>query len=184
MDNSSKWQNTIRFILGTVKECFYAFCSVVFIYTIILFIGSHIWVDYSEYAVGTAIMKKIINNSYNVDFLFSNNIWSLSLDLHLKMLIVCLITSSVCTFLLVKNYFYDVMGVINRMVLWVIPNTAITAFFFVDSHLFDYKTAFVVAFVPAIFFTHYSMKLMSVILPDLGDIHTFILFIFRKIRRL
>jgi len=156
--------------------------TVFIVHSIILYCGSYIWVNYNGTNETKAFLNSYIYGNFDIDYLFSHNLWWLSLKVHLIVSIVCLINAGFCNFFRITSYFYEVFSVLSRFVLWIMPNFMAAAYFIEDAYIFDYSTSVMICFIPALFMTHPSMMIVQSIIPDLGDIHRFILWCFYRNR--
>ena len=170
---------SFQYFFSDLKK--YAGFSVLILLThsILLFMGSYLWVNYNGFYESQAFFDAYINTGFDIGYLFSHNLWWLSLKVHVIVSCVCLINAILCKFLLISNY-YEIMHFLGRFVLWFFPNMLIAAIFIEDAYIFDYQTAFLICLMPGLFLTHPSMMLVRTIIPDLGDIHRIFLWWFYR----
>ncbi|KPA13996.1 conserved hypothetical protein, membrane [Candidatus Magnetomorum sp. HK-1] len=171
---------SFRYFLNDLKKYTVFSITVFIVHSIILYIGSYTWVNYSGPYESKAFLNAYIYVNFDIDYLFSHNLWWLSLKVHLAISMVCLINAVFCNFFMITNYFYEVFSVISRFVIWIMPNIMAAAYFIEDAYIFDYSTSVMICFLPALFMTHPSMRLVQSIIPDLGDIHRFFLWCFYR----
>jgi magnesium-transporting ATPase (P-type) len=152
------------------------FSIIVFIaHSILLYIGSYLWVNYNGIYKSQAFLNAFIHVNFDIDYLFCHNLWCLSLRVHLVVSLICLIYAIICKFFLIKNYYYEVTTVIGKLLIWVLPNVLLSAIFIENSYIFDYQTSVMICSLPGLLMTHPSMIVVRSIIPDLGDIHRFFL---------
>jgi len=154
--------------------------AILFIHSIILYMGSYLWVNYNGIYESQAFFNAYIHSGFDIGYLFSHNLWWLSLRVHFVVSLVCLINAIFCKFFLITNH-YEVKSFLAKLILWYIPNMLVAAFFIEDAYIFDYRTAFLICMLPGLFMSHPSMMVVRAIIPDIGDIHRLFLWcIYRK----
>ncbi|MBF0450316.1 MAG: hypothetical protein HQK75_06415 [Candidatus Magnetomorum sp.] len=170
----SAFLKSFQFFFNDLKNYMFFSIAVFIIHSIILYMGSYIWVNYNGFYESQAFLNAYIHVNFDIDYLFSHNLWWLSLKVHAVTSLVCLIYAVICNFFLITSLIYEVTSVIGRLVIWTLPNILIAAYFIEDAYIFDYQTSVMICFLPGLFMTHPSMVVVRSI-PDLGDIHRFIL---------
>jgi len=153
--------------------------ALLFIHSILLYMGSYLWVNYNGFYKSQAFLNAYIHTGFDIGYLFSHNLWWLSLRVHLVVSLVCLINAVFCKFFLLNN-FYEVIPFLCKFTFWYIPNILVAAFFIEDAYIFDYQTAFLICFLPGLIMSHQSMILVRTIIPDIGDIHRLFLWCFYR----
>ena len=148
--------------------------AILFIHSIILYLGCYLWVNYNGFYESQAFLNAYIHMGFDIGYLFSHNLWWLSLRIHTVVSLVCLVNAIFCKFFLISNS-YEVANFVSRFVLWYIPNIIVAAIFIEDAYIFDYQTALMICFLPGLIMSHPSTILVRTFIPDLGDIHRFIL---------
>jgi len=163
------------------KSCQYFFCdlkkyagfsiTILFIHSIILFVGSYLWVNYTGFYESQAFLNAYIHIGFDIGYLFSHNLWWLSLRVHTVVSLVCLIYAVFSKFFLITGYIYDVANFFGRLFGWYIPPIFIAAFIIEDAYIFDYQTSILICFLPGLFMSYLSIILVRTFIPDLGDLH-------------
>jgi len=168
---SPTFLKSLQNILKDLKNYFIFSILVLAGHSIILYIGSYIWVNYNGVYESQAFIHAYIHINFDIDYLFSHNLWWLSLKVHFVISVICLLNATICKFFLIKNYFYEVTSVIGRLVIWILPNILAAAIFIEDAYIFDYQTSVLICLLPGLLMTHPSMIVVQSIIPDIGDIH-------------
>jgi len=158
-------------IINSLKEFIIINFLILVLFSGTMYFGSYLWVSYSGDSVCCEFINKYIYISYNIAYLFSHNLWNLALQIMVILLLVCMTTAIICNFFLINQYFYEVTGLIGRLLFWILPNALIASYFIDKLYIFDFKTSLIICFLPTIIVNHQCIKLTSAILPDLGDIH-------------
>lgn len=154
--------------------------AILFIHSIILLMGSYLWVNYNGIYESQAFISTYIQSGFEIGYLFSHNLWWLSLRVHVVVSVICLVNAILCKFFLISD-FYEVKPFLAKLIVWYTPNMFIAAFFIEDAYIFDYQTAFLICMLPGLFMSHPSMMLVRSMIPDLGDFHRLFLWcIYRK----
>jgi hypothetical protein len=144
--------------------------AILFIHSLILYFGSYMWVNYNGFYESQAFFDAYIHIGFDIGYLFSHNLWWLSLRVHTVVSIVCLTYAVLSKFFLLTGYFYEVVNFFYRLLFWCIPIIFISAFIIEDSYIFDYQTSVLICFMPGLFMMHLSVILVRT-MPDLGDLH-------------
>jgi len=143
-----------------------------FTHSIILFMGSYLWVNHNV---------SYIHTRFDSGYLFSHNLWWLSLKVHFIVSMVCLAYAAICKFFLINNI-YEVASLTPKLIFWFIPNILVAAWFLEDAYIFDYKTSVMLCLLPGILMSHPTMIVIRGAMFDLGDIHRFFLWCFYRLK--
>ncbi|ETR73576.1 MAG: hypothetical protein OMM_00833 [Candidatus Magnetoglobus multicellularis str. Araruama] len=169
---------SFQYFVGDLKTYLGFFAATLFTHSVLLYLGSYLWVNYTGIYESQHFINAYIHTSFEIGYLFSHNLWWLSLKVHIIVCLVCLINAIICKFFLIYNLFYDVIGFVGKLIIWYIPNILIGAFLIEDAYIFDYKTTVMISVLPGLMMSHPSVILVRTIIPDLGDIHRVIIWCF------
>jgi len=165
---------SFQYFVSDLKKYVVLSMAILFIHSILLYLGCYLWVNYNGLYESQFFLEQYIHIGFDIGYLFSHNLWWLSLRIHFVVSMVCLIYALICKFFLFLNN-YEVANFPGRLLCCYVPNMIIAAFFIEDAYIFDYQTALMTCFLPGLFMSHASMILVRTVVPDLGDIHRLIL---------
>jgi len=172
---------SIHYFFSDLKTYVGFSLAILFIHSILLYLGSYLWVNYNGFYESQAFLNAYIHTGFDIGYLFSHNLWWLSLRIHIVVSLVCLVNAVFCKFFLISNN-YEVAHSFFKFVIWYVPNMIVAAFFIEDAYIFDYQTALMVCFLPGLFMSHPTMIFVRTFIPDIGDIHRLILWCIYRTR--
>lgn len=163
--------NYARRVWDIIGQALLLLIATVSLSIVLLYLCKILWRIYIITPVGTTYVAAFTEKAETISHILNKNFISFSIEVTFFAFGVCMIISGLCRLFYIARYLYLPRGFFGKIGFWGLTLTAAVAEYIQPVYdIQEWKTAYIIAFVPTLCLFTSCFRFTNIMLPEIGDI--------------